>query len=248
MKMSNNIVLITGGGSGIGFETARLFSEKGNQVIITGRNWNKLQDAAGRLKNARAIACDITNEQEVDELVRRINQDFGNLNILMNNAGKAYAYALSENAGAFDKAHEEMFTNYLSTIRLTEKLLPLLKKNEEAAIINNTSVTAFIPGVAVPTYSASKAALHSYTQSLRQVLQQTSAIKVFEVMAPLVDTAFSKALAGTKIAPAIVAESILEGLGANIYEIHVASTADLYAQYLSSPQQAFRIMNRIKYA
>lgn len=246
MKLTNNTILITGGGSGIGLETAKLLAEKGNKIIIVGRNKEKLNRAVLVVPNATAIVSDITIDTEVDRLVTLIYNEFPELNILINNAGKAQAYSLAGNNNAFNIAREEILTNYLSTIRLTEKLLPLLKTKEEAAIINNSSVVAFVPAATLPTYSASKAALHSYTQSLRLVLQQTATVKVFEVMPPLVDTEFAKGITGNKISPALVAEAILTGLENNQYEIHVASTAALYAQYLSEPYQAFKIMNRLQ--
>src|SRR5438128_10453037 len=119
MKTSDNIVLITGGSAGIGFEIAKLFSEKGNQVIITGRNKERLQEAASKIANVTAISCDVTKEDEVNSLVKRLQREFPALNILINNAGRAYAYKLSANAGALNKATDEMLTNYLSVISLT---------------------------------------------------------------------------------------------------------------------------------
>lgn len=246
MKTTGNTILITGGGSGIGFETAKLFAANNNRVIIIGRNKNKLAKAAEEIPGAVTIECDITNEKSVDELVERLNREFPYLNILMNNAGKATIYSLGENENAFLNASEEMQVNFLSAIRLTEKLLPLLKNKKEAAIINNSSVAAFAPAFRLPTYSASKAALHSYTQSLRHVLQQTSNIKVFEVLPPLVDTDFAKELPGNKIPPQTVAQAIIDAVEKDEYEIHVAGAADLFRLFLSSPQQAFKVLNGVQ--
>ena len=161
MKTTQNTVLITGGSAGIGFEMATQFSEQGNQVIMLGRNEERLQAAAVRLKNVTAIACDVTNENDVNALVGRINRDFPNLNVLVNNAGNAIVYKLGVNVNAFEKASEELLTNYLSVVRLTEKLLPLLSKQKEAAIVTVSSIVVFAPNQNIPTYSASKAALHS---------------------------------------------------------------------------------------
>src|SRR5580765_3706427 len=111
MNIKNNTVLITGGGSGIGLETAKLLSRNGNKVIIVGRNEQKLQEAVEKVQNLVAIRCDITNAEEVDNLVNRIRMDHSDLNIVMNNAGKAYAYnPVTDHAGAFEKAREEMTT------------------------------------------------------------------------------------------------------------------------------------------
>ena len=244
MKISNNTVLITGGSAGIGFEIAKLFSEKGNQVIITGRNKERLQKAASKIKNATAIPCDVTNEQEVNSLVKRLQEEFPELNILINNAARAYAYKLSANAGALNKAKEEMLTNYLSVISLTEKLLPLLQQKTEAAVINVSSVVAFVPSKVAPTYAASKSALHSYTQSLRLTLAQSTAIKVFELMPPLVNTDFSQEIGGINgIHPSVVAEDLLKAFENDKYEIHVGQTEQLYQLSLSSPADALLAIN-----
>jgi len=244
MKTTKNTVLITGGSAGIGFEIARLFATKGNHVIITGRDQDRLQRAAAQLKNVTPIVSDVTNEQDINRLVDRLASDFPNLNIVVNNAGKAFAYQLSGEANAFEKAGEEMLTNYLSIIRLTEKLLPSLSKQPEAAIVNVSSIVAFVPGGRVATYSASKAALHSYTQALRLTLVETSAIKVFELMPPLVNTDFSQDIGGANgIAPQVVAEDLLAALENDQYEIHVGGTAQLYQLFLSSPANALQAMN-----
>lgn len=243
MKTTNNTVLITGGSAGIGFETAKLLLAKGNHVIITGRNEQRLKKAAAQLQNATAIVSDVSKADDVNQLVERLDKDFPDLNMVINNAAHALLYDITApGVNAFEKAQEEMFTNYLSVIRLNEKLLPLLKKQAEAAIVNVSSVVAFVPGSLVG-YSASKAALHSYTKSLRIALEDTSAIKVFELMPPLVDTEFSKEIGGSNgISPKLVAEDLFKALQNDEYEIHVGQTAQLYQLFLSSPAEALKVM------
>lgn len=244
MNTTNNTVLVTGGSAGIGFEIARLFTEKGNHVIITGRNKARLDAAAQALGNVTAIAADVTKEEDVNALVSRIQQDFPALNLVVNNAGAAYFYTLDENANAFAKAQEEILTNYLSIIRLNEKLLPVLKQQDEAGIVNVSSIVAFAGRHTLSTYAASKAALHSYTNSLRIFLERTSNIKVFELMPPLVNTEFSKEIGGERgIPPHVVAEDLLSALENNHYEIHVGNTADFHKLYFSSPADALNMMN-----
>jgi uncharacterized oxidoreductase len=243
MKTTNNTILITGGSAGIGFEIAKLLTGKGNHVIITGRNKERLQKAAGRLQNATAIVSDVSNGKEVDELVHILKTDFPALNMVINNAGSAFLYNLSTDTGSFEKAQEEILTNYLSVIRLNEKLLPLLKAQPEAAIVNVSSIVAFVPG-SLATYSASKAALHSYTQSLRLALEETS-IKVFELMPPLVDTEFSAPIGGHNgISPFAVAEQFYTALENDSLEIRVGDTEQMYRLYLSSPEEALAVMNK----
>lgn len=245
MKLSNNTVLITGGSAGIGFAIAKQLTENGNRVIITGRNKERLQKAVAQLKNTTGIVSDVADEKDVDALVARIAKDFPTLNVVINNAGRALVYKLTEQGvNAFDKGVDEFQTNYFSVIRLNEKLLPLLQKQPEAAIVNVTSIVAFAPNHILPSYSASKAALHSYSQSLRVDLARTGNVKVFELMPPLVDTEFSHEIGGSKGIPAsAVADAFIDAFQNNEYEIHVGGTADLYKLYLSSPAQALAALN-----
>jgi len=245
MKTTQNTVLITGGSAGIGFEIARLLSEKGNHVIILGRNTERLHQAAAKLANVTPIVCDVSSTADVEALVKRLEKEFPELNILINNAGRASVYKLANGVSAFGNAADEMQTNYLSVINLTEKLLPLLQQRPEAAIVNVTSVLALVPAFTVPTYSASKAALRSYTQILRYTLAKSTNIKVFELMRPLVNTEFSKEIGGHKgIAPSAVAERLVNALKSDEYEIKVGGTADVYKLFLSSPAQALAAVNQ----
>jgi uncharacterized oxidoreductase len=243
MRINNNTVLVTGGGSGIGFEIARQLSELGNKTVLIGRNHSRLAAACEIIPNSEFVQCDITVQSEVDCLVETVYHRFPGANILVNNAGKAYGYTLTS-GNSFEKAREEITTNYLSTVRLVDKLLPLLMNNREAAIVNNSSVTALVPVAILPTYSASKAALHSYTQSLRMALQGTGRLRIFELLPPLVDTEFSKGLPGHKIPASYVALELLEGMRNDQYEINVGATAEIYRMYLQSPSEAIRYVNK----
>ncbi|MFA6058470.1 MAG: SDR family NAD(P)-dependent oxidoreductase [Taibaiella sp.] len=247
MNTSNNTVLITGGSAGIGFAIAKLLSEKGNHVIITGRNQERLNAAAAQLGNVTAIACDVTNEEDVRTLATRIELEFPQLNVLINNAGEAYVHQLNDHNGSTEKAIREMNTNFFSILNLNEKLLPLLSHQAKAAIVNVSSIVAFVPGHTIPTYSASKAALHSYTLSLRYALAHSTGIEVYELMPPLVNTAFSKDIGGENgIDPVVVANDLLHAFEQKQFEIHVGGTADLFNLYLSAPDKAFEVMNPAK--
>ncbi|MDB5159164.1 MAG: short-chain dehydrogenase [Mucilaginibacter sp.] len=242
MNITNKTVLVTGGGSGIGLEIARLLSAKNNKVIITGRTADKLQKAAAGLTNVTAIAADVTNAGDVKKLVATINADFGGLDILINNAGNAYVYNLGVNASAAEKALDEFNTNFFSVLSLTEQFLPALIASPEAAIVTVTSILALTPRSTLPTYSASKAALHSYTQALRFELAKTTKIKVFELMPPLVNTDFSKDIGGENgIPPSQVADDLISAFEKDEYEIHVGNTAQIYSL---SPVDAFNAINQ----
>jgi uncharacterized oxidoreductase len=132
----------------------------------------------------------------------------------------------------------------LSIIRLNQELLPLLKANGEAAIVNVSSIAALVPNHVIPTYAASKAALHSYSQSLRITLAKTTDIKVFELMPPLVNTEFSTEIGGENgIPPKEVADDLISAFENDTYEIHVGRTAQLFQLFLQSPADALLAMN-----
>ena len=244
MNITNNTILITGGGSGIGLEIAKSLNPS-NKIIIVGRNKEKLDAAAKDLENVFTIQADITNENDVNRLVEEIKTNFGALNILINNAGHAYSYTLSDTSGTYTKAVEEFTTNYFAPIRLTEKLLPILKQQNEAAIVNVTSIVAFVPGSHVPTYSDSKAALRSYTRLLRYELAKDTHVKVFELMPPLVDTDLSVGIGGREngIPASDVADDLVKALQADIYEVRVGNTELLYNNFFTSTEAAFSTFN-----
>lgn len=245
MKSTNNTVLITGGNSGIGYETAKLFAANGNTVIIVGKNADSVKEAAISLPNAFGITCDITNNDQVNTLVENIKKDFGGLNVLINNAGIAFKYDLLNNPDLASHAKTEIEVNYLAPINLTNKLLPILIGNENAAIINVTSVLAFSPLGVWTTYSASKAAFQSYTKVLRKDVRPHD-IQVFEAMPPLADTKFAKEIPGNKMAPYDVAQAILEGFENDTPQIRIGFTEKFYSMFLDSPENAFNAMNGIK--
>lgn len=245
MNLSGKTILITGGGSGIGLETAKLLVAKGNKVIITGRNTQKLEKAAAGIHGITTITSDITIEADVDALVAWVTTEFGNLSVLINNAATATVYTHTHNVNSFNNASDEINTNYLSVIRLNEKFLPLLKAQAEAAIVNVTSVVAIIPVDVIPTYSDSKAALHSYTTLLRRALAKNTSISVFELLPPLVNTEFAKEIGGEAngIPPLDVAQALIDGIENNDPEIYVGATKQLLDLHFSNPAEAVNVIN-----
>ncbi|HEY8916245.1 MAG TPA: SDR family NAD(P)-dependent oxidoreductase [Chitinophaga sp.] len=245
MKTSNNTILITGGSAGIGLATAKAFLAKGNEVIITGRDAKRLEQAAAQLPGVHTIVSDVSSETAVDELVQTIRTKFPQLNVLINNAGYAVAYTITPGQETWKEAEKEMYTNYVSVVRLTEKLLPVLQQQAAAAVVNVTSIVAYAPGLHIPTYSASKAALNSYSKILRLSLKDTS-IKVFELMPPLVNTDFSAGIGGANgIAPEVVANDLLNSMEQDVYNIHTGKTADIYELLKVSPTAALNAMNGV---
>lgn len=225
MKTNGNTILITGGSAGIGFELAKQFSQLGNKVLITGRNEERLKQAANQLENVIPISGDVTSSESTDQLVTQIKEQHPELNMVINNAGYADVYQLDANANAQPKANREMETNYLSIVGLTEKLLPTLLKNENPAVVNVTSIVAYHPQKMLPTYTASKAALKVYTDVLRETFEDR--LNVFELIPPLVNTDFSKEIGGENgIAPKEVADELLGALEKNQWLVPVGMSKE----------------------
>lgn len=225
MKTNGNTILITGGSAGIGFELAKQFSQLGNKVLITGRNADKLKQAADKLENVIPISGDVTDSKSTDQLVAQIKQEHPELNMVINNAGYADVYQLDATANAASKASREMETNYLSIVGLTEKLLPTLLKNENSAVVNVTSIVAYYPQKMLPTYTASKAALKAYTDVLRETFEEQ--LNVFELIPPLVNTDFSKEIGGENgIPPKEVADELILALEKNQWLVPVGMSKE----------------------
>ncbi|MDT3402366.1 SDR family oxidoreductase [Mucilaginibacter terrae] len=245
MELTKKTVLVTGGGSGIGYATAMLLIKKGNQVIITGRNAEKLDKAAKEL-GVDYIVGDLTDADSVASLVKKLEADYSDLSVLINNAGVGFVYKLGESANAVEKARQEFETNYFAPVRLTELLLPLLKKQPEAAIVNITSNVAFHPLVVLPTYSDAKTALHSHSVALRLTLSADTNIKIFEVMPSLINTDATKDMGGEQhgLPPEVAAQEIYNGINEDRYEIFVGEAGQQYADYLTDPNAAVAKFNQ----
>lgn len=247
MNIENKTILITGGGTGIGFSIAKKLSGKGNSIVLAGRREDKLKEAAAQLPNTSYVVADVTKEADVENLVLQVKKQFGGLDILVNNAGVVTAYPLDSEDGVYEKAKFEMDLNYLSVVRLTEKLLPLLKASKDAAIINIESIVSYLPATVIATYSATKAALHSYSQSLRLVLQKTNpSVKVFEVFPPFVDTDMTKGFDADKLSPDEVAQDIYTALQKNEYAVRPGRTKEVYQSFLQSPEVTLQKFNGVE--
>jgi uncharacterized oxidoreductase len=187
MNISGNVILITGGGSGIGRGLAEAFHKLGNQVIISGRNQKALDETASANPGMKSFQLDIQDPADIKSFAQRVTKDFPNLNVLINNAGIMRIENLTDQPEDLNDATEIVETNLLGPIRLTAALLPLLRKQPNAVIMNNSSGLAFVPLAMTPTYCATKAAIHSYTESLRYQLK-SSGIQVIELVPPYVAT------------------------------------------------------------
>ena len=219
---------------------AKKLSDAGNQIIINGRNEARLQNALKELNNAVAIAGDLSLESDRIRIAEELKTNHPNLNIIINNAGSAFMNDLSnsENNSA-EKAYQEINTNYISVIHFTSLVLPELLKQEDSAIINISSIAVFRSNKFLPTYSASKAALHSYTQGLRDTFADNDKLNVYEVYPPLVNTEFSAEIGGANGIPASeVADELFLALEQNQFEVPVGDTKKIHALVTPITEQA----------
>jgi len=185
MKITGNTILITGGGSGIGRGLAEAFHAKGNQVVIAGRREQLLDETVAANPGMKAAVLDIGNSDAIRTFVEKLKKDYPALNVVIQNAGIMKPENLKE--GAVADAEAMVATNLLGPIRLNAALLPFLLKQQNPVIMTVSSGLAFVPLAMTPTYCATKAAIHSYTQSLRYQLKDT-ATQVLELIPPYVQT------------------------------------------------------------
>lgn len=225
MKTTENTIFISGGSAGIGLAIAQKFSALGNKVIINGRNTERLEKALAKLSNAVAIQGDLSVEADRIRIAEDLKANHPDVNMIINNAGAAFGYLLSETTNAHKKAEIEMNTNYLAIIHFTVLMLRHLLTKDVAAIVNVSSLAVFGSHKFLPTYGATKAALHSYTVALRMTYEDTKNLQVYEIYPPLVNTAFSAEIGGENgIPPEEVADEFLIALENNQFEVPVGET------------------------
>ncbi len=232
MNLSGNTILITGGSSGIGFEMAKEFRKKNNKVIITGRNEKRLQKAQDTLKGVFTIKSDISKPDDIKRLYQQAKKEFPDLNILINNAGIMSTINLQDHKLSASELTKEIDINVKGTILMNDAFLPMLKGNKNSATVTVSSGLAYVPLPISPVYCASKAALHSYTLSLREQLRNTS-VKVFELAPPATETELladaneedMKGISTMKV-QAMVAD-FLKGFSKDKYEICPGQSSQL---------------------
>ena len=185
MQMTGNTILITGGGSGIGRALAEAFHNLGNQVVIAGRRQQMLDETIAANPGMTSAVLDIENPDAIRTFAASLSSDYPKLNAVIHNAGIMRPEDLR--SGKVSDAEAIVTTNLLGPIRLTAALLPRLLVQPHAVIMTVSSGLAFVPMAMTPTYCATKAAIHSYTQSLRYQLRETL-VQVLELIPPYVQT------------------------------------------------------------
>jgi len=189
MKLTGRTILITGGSAGIGLAFALKFLELGNQVIVTGRRQEVIDEVKAEHPMLHTIQSDVADSAQIAALAARVKTDFPKLDVLMNNAGIMLYKNLKAPEPDLAGLMTEMNINVGGVIGMTSAFIYILTANK-GTVINVSSALAFAPLPATPIYSATKAAIHSYTQSLRFQLEE-SGVEVIELMPPAVKTALS---------------------------------------------------------
>lgn len=202
MKLQNNTILITGGTSGIGLALGRTLQELGNTVILLGRNHQKLSEL--KQEGFETIACDLSDQEQIEKTIIQIQNEFPRVNMLFNNAGIQYNYDFLETVIPLEKIAHEINVNVTGQILFTQLMIPILSNAKDAFIINTTSGLGAFPKDDGLVYSASKAAMRNFTIGLRYRLKSTP-IKVMEFIPPVTDTAMTQKRDEQKIsAPALI--------------------------------------------
>jgi uncharacterized oxidoreductase len=243
LQLKSNTILITGGGSGIGLALAEHFLQAGNEVILCGRQESKLHQIQRKYSQLKVHTkvCDLAVESERRKLFDWCAQNFPQLNVLINNAGIQRRYAVDK-LESWSLSREEIAINLEAPIHLCNLFIPALQKQANPVIANVTSGLSFFPLAANPIYSATKAALHSFTLSLRhQLTLAKSPIEVIEIIPPAVNTDLGGVgLHDFGVPLAEFAQSVMKDLGNGSQEIcygmsvkaAVASRQELHQLFL----------------
>ncbi len=219
-------------------------------MIICGRRERKLQQAKRKLPGIHIKKSDLAKEVERQKLFHWVTSNFSNVNILINNAGiqRQFDFTSRKIVEPFPAKDDEVAINLVAPIRLCALFTPNLSKKKKAAIVNISSGLAFIPIAMMPIYCATKAALHSFTISLRHQLRNT-AVRVFEAAPPATDTELDRSFAAEQenayrgITTREVAAAIMEGMRTDNEQIIIRQAQDLYEASLHNPAAEFKRLN-----
>jgi len=246
MRLAERTILVTGGTRGIGGELTRQLIAKRARILVVGQSAETLEEIAGRHHGViTPFCCDLSDPEAVGELISRVQRDHSELSILINNAGiqTEMDFASDDQAQMTAVAQREIAVNLNVAIALSIGLLPTLRRQSSAAIVNVTSALAIAPKQASPVYCATKAGLRSFTKALRYQLSETAPnILISEIIMALVDTDMTRGRGAGKISPGKAATEIITGLEDDRPEVWVSKAKLLKLVNRLSPQLAERIL------
>jgi uncharacterized oxidoreductase len=249
MNMQGNTILITGGATGIGYALAEAFTKAGNKVLICGRRKNRLEGARNKIKQLEIMACDVSDAKGRKALFEWATRQHPDINILVNNAGIQRWTNVLEGPNEMLEEQDEINTNLAAPIHLSAYFAPFFEKRQQAAIFNVSSGLGFVPIAGMAVYCATKAALHSFTVSLRYQLKDTG-VKVFEIIPPAVNTELGKNGSDGSpddypgIEPSELATAVIKAARKDQYEIAVGEAADLVSGSRHNFEKAFLDLNQ----
>lgn len=240
-------VLVTGAGAGIGAGLARAFHTRGDTVILAGRTRSKLDAVAASLPGAEVEEVDVSDPSAVGALAARVGARHSGLDLVLNNAGvqQLLDFSAADPVAAAD-IDREIDTNFKGLVYVSNALLPLLRRRPRARLVHMGSGLGFVPLVAAPVYSATKAAVHSFTISLRRQLRGTS-VQVVEIIPPMVETELHRGQA--RKAPSAMSldafvVAAMKGLDAGRDEVTVGLARVLRAGSRIAPETFLGIINK----
>jgi len=242
MRLYKNKILITGATAGIGEALLQTFLDLDNEIIAVGRNESKLEALGKTDKRVIPFKCDVSKQEEIDQLTFFIEQEHRDLNILINNAGIQYNYDFENEHQLLYKVEQEINVNFLAPLKLITLLLPTLQLNANAAIVNISSGLAIVPKPQAPVYCGTKAAIHIFSKALRS---QLGHVKVFEIIPPIVDTAMTAGRGKGKISPQELVDEFVGAFRKDKYEVNIGKVKLLRIINRISPAIADRIMKGI---
>ncbi|MBX5857240.1 SDR family NAD(P)-dependent oxidoreductase [Pseudomonas aeruginosa] len=244
MDISGNTVLVTGGGTGIGLSIATGFLKAGSRVVICGRNLDALVAAQEANPGLEIVYGDVTAQSSREELAAAVLSRFSGVNVLVNNAGIQRRVDFLADDAPWQARAEEIAINFEAPVHLAALFLPHFIKQKQAAIVNVTSGLAFIPSRHVTVYSATKAAMHSFTLSLRSQLQGSS-VSVIEVIPPAVNTDLGGTGLHTSGVPVSeFTDAVLSRLAAGDTEIGYGTSETFRTASREEVRRIFETMNR----
>jgi short-subunit dehydrogenase involved in D-alanine esterification of teichoic acids len=243
MNLKNNVILLTGGTSGIGLELSRQFLALGNEIIAVSGNAENLTKLQKDFPQIQTIVCDLGNENSVKDLLENCRRNFRNINIIINNAGVQHRGFWENERNDFDKISWEITVNFTSPMQIIYGLLPILLEKNEAAIVNVSSGLAFAPKKDAPIYCGTKAAVHNTTKALRYQLENTS-VKVFEIIPPLVDTPMTKGRGAGKISTNDLVDEFIRDFANDKFESNIGKVKILRIVQRISPKLVEIILKR----
>lgn len=238
MKLEGKKILITGGTRGIGAALARQFTQRGATVAVCGRN----RDASAQPSETPypTFYADLAADSGCQVLFEQVTQSFGRIDVLVNNAAIQHQHDIRARPSR-PAMHEELAVNFWAPVQLSLLFLPTLLERPQAAVLNMTTGLVFAPRKAAPMYCASKAALSTFTTSLRDQLRGSNVL-VIEALPPIVDTNMTRGRGANKLSPERCARQILQGMHRDRTRILVGRTQLLSLIHRVSPSMAARIM------